>query len=597
VRRAHWLSRNCKSESVHAAIWTDTETDQVRRPDGIIEHRLRFGWAAFQRTRAAGQWTAPEWTRYETFAGFWDLVERKARPKSRLYLFAHNWAFDGPVLSAFEELPSRGWKLQQAVIDSPPVILTWRKGQATLKMLDTLNWWRMPLARVGESLGLPKLKMPAKRASKEAWDTYARNDVEIIRRVMLEWLSFLQAFDLGTFGPTLASQAIRAFRHRFMDHQILIDDSTKALQLARAALHGGRTEAFRLGRVRGPVHCLDVNSMYPAVMAEHSFPTALRMFAKQVSMRELARWLESYSVVALVQLETTRRRFAHVHNKRLVFPVGRLRLALTTPDLRDALEHGEVRAIECAAVYEQAPIFARFVAELYGLRMTAAARGEKVRTWLLKILMNSLYGKFAQRGEVWETVQQTPDKRIASWTEWDAVERVAYRFRQFGGQVQQRSVEPEAHDSHPAIAGHITAFARTRLWDLIETAGQGSVFYVDTDSLFVSHKGLARLQGSIDETRLGALKYESRHEWLRVFGAKDYATPDKRVTKGVKASATWLSSNVVSQEQWASLPGLLSSGQLGAPTTRRVEKRLARIYEKGVVEPGGRVSPLYLADW
>jgi DNA polymerase elongation subunit (family B) len=362
-------------------------------------------------------------------------------------------------------------------------------------------------------------------------------------------------------------------------------------------LHGGRTEVFRMGRVRGPVHCLDVNSMYPAVMATESFPTSLRLFARNVSIAELTRWLEAHAVVARCRLRTERRRFACVHKGRLVFPIGRLSLALTTPDLKDALEHGEVESVECAAVYDQAPIFARFVAELYSLRAKATAAREDVSSWLLKILMNSLYGKFAQRGEKWETIGQTKDRSVQSWVEWDVVGGQRYRFRQFGGAVQQRSVEPEGHDSHPAIAAHITAYARARLWSLIQLAGPAEVFYVDTDSLFVSHRGLSRLRPHLDSARLGALKYERRHEWLRVFGAKDYATPDKRVTKGVRASATWLAPNVVSQEQWSSLPGLLGSGQLKAPTTRNVVKTLRRVYEKGVVEIGGSVSPLDLRDW
>lgn len=597
MRRPHWLARNSHSESVHAALWVDTETDQVPIGDGAVEHHLRFGWACFQRTRKGNDWTEPEWTRFEDYGAFWDLVESKVRPKTRLFIFAHNWSFDGPVLSMFDQLPERGWRLVQAVIDGPPIILVWRKGSKTLKFLDTLNWWRMPLARIGESLSLPKLKMPGKRAGSAAWDRYARNDVEIIRRAVLEWLAFLDHYDLGTFGPTLASQAIRAFRHRFMAHDILIDDNAGALQLARESLHGGRTEAFRIGRVPGPVHCLDVNSMYPAVMADGLYPTTLRLFAKRVSLVELRRWLSSHAVVAMVQLETSRNRFAHVHNKRLVFPVGRIRTALTTPDLIDALKHGEIVRIESAAVYDQAPIFKGFVEQLYRLRQDAMHAGDNVRTWLLKILMNSLYGKFAQRGQKWETTAQTKDRSIASWREVDVESGRVFSWRRFAGQVQLRSVDPEALDSHPAIAAHITARARSLLWDLIQLAGPQEVLYVDTDSLWTTEQGRAALHGSEDPKRLGALKHEGCFQWFDVFGAKDYATPEKRAVKGVRTTATWRAPNVVEQEQWSSLAGLLAAGRLSAPVTRPVVKTLRRIYEKGDVHDDGAVSPLTLREW
>lgn len=597
MRQAHWLSSNSKSETVHAIIWTDTETRQVKRGKDTVAHKLRFGWGCFQRTRTGTDWTQPEWFRYTSYLEFWDWLESKLRPRVRLHVFAHNWSFDGPVLSAFSELPRRGWKLKLAVIESPPVMLTWRKETMTIRMLDTLNWWRMPLAKIGDSLGLPKLKMPDLKAGRKEWDAYAKNDVEIIRRAILEWLAFLQAYDLGNFGPTLASQALRAFRHRFMHHRILIDSNVHALRLARESLHGGRTEVFRMGRINQTVHVLDVNSMYPAVMREESFPTVLRLHARRISLGELKRWLASYAVVARVQLRTKRNRYAYVHNARLVFPVGKLRIVLTTPDLQDALKHGEIERVDEAAIYDQEPIFRRFVDDIYKLRREAMKRNEPVRVWLLKILMNSLYGKFAQRGEKWETVEQTEDDTITQWKELDCETGHVFSYRRFAGQVQIKTVDPESHDSHPSIASHITAYARTRLWELIQAAGPKEVFYCDTDSLFVSDAGFRRLRSRLDQSKLGSLKHEATYDWVEIFGAKDYRMPGKQVTKGVKASASWESPNVVLQEQWSSLAGLLESSDLSAPLTRVVRKTLHRIYAKGVVGKDGRVSPLTLSDW
>jgi DNA polymerase family B len=597
VRRAHWLSHNVNSESVHSAIWVDTETTPKTDKQGVTTHHLRFGWACYQRTRVSGDWTAEEWLRFTTREQFWNWLESKLRGKIRLHVFAHNWAFDAAVLGAFEILPRRGWVLRQAVIDSPPVILTWRKSGMTIRVLDTLNWWRMPLAAIGDSLDLPKLKMPGPKAGRRAWDIYARNDVEIIRRAVREWLAFLQAYDLGNFGPTLASQAIRAFRHRFMDHKILIDDDIEALQLARDALHGGRTEAFRIGRINGPVYCLDVNSMYPAVMADGEFPTVLRLHARNPTHEELNRWLESYCVVARVCLTTSRRRYAAVANDKLLFPIGRLRLALTTPDLRDAIAHGEVESIDEASVYERAPIFSRFVREIYALRQDAMGKGERVRVWLLKILLNSLYGKFAQRGEVWNTVEQTPDLTLGVWREIDLETGRVYSYRRFAGQVQLRAVQPESHDSHPAIAAHITAEARARLWQLMQVATEREVMYVDTDSLYVSQKGFDRLRLHIDPRKLGSLKHEATHEWMQIHGAKDYAYPGHVVCKGVRPKAAWIASNAAVQEQWSTLVGLLRRGDLGAPTTVSVTKVLHRVYEKGDVSADGAVSPFALRQW
>jgi hypothetical protein len=535
--------------------------------------------------------------RFEHALEFWTWVESLTRPQTRLYIFAHNWGFDAPVLSTFDMLPSLGWSLGAVVVESPPVILSWRKGNRVIEMLDTLNWWRVSLKSLGESIHAPKLKMPTKRASKKRWDIYCSNDVEVIRLSMLAWWEFLQRYDLGGFARTLAGQAMRTYRHRFMLHPILVDSNATATALARESYHGGRTECFRIGKVDGPVHVLDVNSMYPSVMKDNLYPTILRLFVRKATREELVRWLSSKAVVAKVDLETTSAQYAVVINHRLCFPVGKFTAVLTTPDLVSALRQGHIRGIREAAVYERQDIFSGFVHEMYQLRQDATDRGDDVSRFMLKILMNSLYGKFAQRGMVWDKVDVTPDNQIKTWVEhdWETGQNVSYR--QFAGIIQRLSREPEAFSSHPAIASHVTAFARRLLWNLISIAGARNVFYCDTDSLYVNDLGLSRLASHIDGKSLGKLKLEASHDWVVFHGAKDYQTPVGRKTKGVRANARWETANTVVQDQWTSLVGMLRQGQLSQPQTKTLSKTLSRRYSKGSVGRDGMVSPLRLTDW
>jgi hypothetical protein len=487
--------------------------------------------------------------------------------------------------------------MNRAVLESPPVILSWRREKSTLQILDTLNWWRMPLKKIGEAINAPKLEMPGSDSTVAEWDTYCKQDVEIIRNALHEWWRFLADNDLGGFAPTLASQALRSYRHRYMPCKILIDDNAEALALARGALHGGRTEAFRIGKLGGPINCLDVNSMYPAVMASEWYPARLLDVMRSPDHDELAEWCAAYCVVARVDLKLKRPRFAHVHNGRLMFPVGRITECLTTPDLIDALEHGEIERIHSAAVYEREKLFSAFVTDMYAHRMRHAAAGNKAETWRFKILMNSLYGKFAQRGERWEVTGQASDGVIELWVEIDAQTGVVRYFRKLAGSLQERVRDGESHDSHPAIAAHVTAYGRALLWTLLEKAGNANVFYVDTDSLYCSDRGAAKLADRVDSAALGALKLEGRHEQMIIHGAKDYVLDGKVVCKGVRSSAVWVKPNEVVQEQWSTLTGLIRVADLSAPRTRTVTKTLRRVYEKGAVDASGTVSPLTLSDW
>ncbi len=596
-RHPHFLKPNKSTELPSNAIFLDTETKPHPLGPLRIAHRLDFGWAAHQRTIRGGEWSQPSWGRFQTPSQLWDWAESKLRPRIKLYLFAHNWAFDGPVLDAFQQLPQRGWTLQQAVIDSPPVILTWRRDTSTLIMLDTLNWWRMSLAQIGESVSLPKLPFPPAAASTVEKDTYCRRDVEVIRRTMHSWWKLLADHDLGGFAPTLAGQSLRAFRHRFMRHQILIDSDGPSLELARASYHGGRVECYRIGRIEGPIHLFDVNSMYPHVMATRDYPTVVRTHCRNPSLDELDRWSRDYACVADVQIETDSPQYAVVRDGKLIFPVGRFSAKLTTPDIRAALDQGHAHGATEVSVYDKAPLFATFVREMYELRAQARDQGDDVGSWLVKILLNSLYGKFGQRGIKWNVIGKAPDDGVRTYLDVDVCEGITYKMRQFAGILQQQEETPESANSHPAIAAHITAYARRYLWDLMELAGRRNVLYCDTDSLYVTRAGSDRLAARVSPGELGALKREGTCDWLQIHGPKDYATPEKSKTKGVRAKATWLDSNTVEQEQWCSLVGLLGLGQLSEPVTMTIRKTLRREYTKGTVLPSGQVKPFRLEDW
>lgn len=591
------MRENKGCDSPQNIIVVDTETNPVKRDDQTIEHRLSFGWFAYSRTRKTGDWTAPEWGRFVTAESFWDAVEHRTRKKTRLFIFAHNWSFDAPVLDMFRILPARGWKLCKAVIECPPVILKWRKGDETLEVLDTLNWWRMPLAAIGSSLGIAKLPMPDRSASSEEWDTYCKRDVDVLFRTVRGWIDFLRTNDLGGFAPTIAGQALRAFRHRFMRHEILIDDNAAAINLARESYHGGRVECFRIGKIKGPIHVLDVTSMYPAVMRDMEYPTKLRLHCRRVSAFEISKWIKDYCVVARVRLNLKEPRYGILAGNRLIHPVGRVRAVLTTADIGSALANGEIAGIDEVAIYEKAPIFRAFVDECYEYRRKALQEDNYTDAWLFKWLLNSLYGKFGQRNDDWQTVAETPDLSPSTWIGYDYETGETEKYRRLGGVIQRRIAAREAYDSHPAIAAHVTAYGRALLWNLICAAGREKVVYCDTDSIYIAGDMATGIQSQVDATSLGKLKLEAIHPWMIIHGPKDYETPKGKTIKGVKARAEWLRPDTVRQEQWSSLKGLLRDNQLNAPLTVTRTKTLHRDYTKGTVGADGRVSPPVLKDW
>lgn len=597
ARFPHILRANKSGELPHLLAYVDTETVNVSSDPSFEKHVLNFGWVAFERTYGNGRWVKPKWFRFDTPEAFWLIVEGFLRPHTRLYVFAHNWSFDGPVLKIFHLLPPAGWKLTRAIIQSPPIILRWKKERNTIVCLDTLNWFKFSLAKLGDRVGIEKLPFPDDNATSEQWDTYCKRDVEVLQRTVRAWLSFIEDNDLGGFAPTLASQSFRAFRHRFMAHEIFFDDCEPALKLSRDSYHGGRVEAFRIGKIEGPIYCYDVNSMYPAVMQSNLYPIKLITRTIHADVKDIANWIDEGCVVARVKIETALPRYAHFTGEKLVFPIGKFITTLTTPELRVAIESDEVKDCEEMAVYEHADIFTPFVTELYSLRLKSKDEGDDVAVYLIKILMNALYGKFAQRGKVWETIGEADLDEMCMETVIDYPEGTVHERRKFAGICQELMKDEEGRESFPAIAAHVTAYARLKLWFLVLLAGRENVFYVDTDSLYVNTAGSDNIQHLVADRQMGALKLEKVSSSGEIFGAKDYIFDDVQRCKGIRQSARWIDDNRVEQEMWPHLQGLLRRKSLDAPLIISQEKCLKRVYDKGVVHSDGTVSPLFLSQW
>ena len=507
---------------------------------------------------------------------------------------SHNGAFDLPVLHAFTELPARGFALTSAVADAPPMILKWRRERCTIVYIDTLNIWRVPLKKLGESIGIAKLPMPVPTASKKAWDVYGKQDVEVIHRATLGWLKFLRANDLGGFSPTLASQAFKAYRHRFMPCRILIDGKPEAAELARESYLGGRCECFRIGAYSGDFYYLDVNSMYMAVMRAGQFPVKLLGVYGRPTFKELKKWLTHRAVICDCELHTDEPAYPIVQDDKLIFPVGRFRAVLSGPELAYALEQGHIVSMARASVYEQAAIFESFVDFTFAKRLEAQAAGNAMDDWFFKRMGNSLYGKFGQRGRRFEACDTADPNEVAVWSDIDLESGEVTHYRKFGGIVQEFINEGESRESLPAIAAFVTSYARMVLWQAIRQAGRDHCLYCDTDSLVVDRTGFDRLTDRIHATRLGAWKLERQLSEVTLHGPKDYIFDGEKKVKGVRHNAQWLTESLISQDYFVGFKGLLRSGSLDAPIVFKIEKHLGRIYSKGTVTKQGKVLPLRL---
>jgi len=595
-RRAHFLPGNKSSETPQHCIWVDTETLPTKVDDDTEAHYLDFGMACYRRRTDNGAWSAPDWFTFKTREEFWEWTISKTRNKTRLYIFAHNGAFDLPVLAAFTQLPERGYTISKAICDAPPIDITWRNDKRTIRFVDTLNIWRMSLAQIGESVGLRKLRMPEQHEHPARHLAYCRRDVKVIMQACIKWFAFLVDNDLGGFRSTLASQAFSSYRHRFMQHQIGIHNNAEALTLERMSYVGGRTECFRLGKYEGEFYYIDVNSMYPSVMKGNLYPSKLVRWSSNVVVADLARWRDEFAVIGEVTLDTDQADYPIIHNGRLVFPVGRFRTALAGPELYQAYDAGHVVELHQAAIYRSEELFTDYVDYVYGQRVDARSRGDVVNAYNFKILANSLYGKFGQRGRRFEKVGDCDPNTIAIEESYDADSGEFSTVRYFGGIVQEWISEDEAFNSFPAIAAFVTSYARRVLSTAINLADRSNCYYCDTDSLVVNRQGWERICHLVDQDLLGAWSLDRILEAITLHGPKDYVFDGDMKVKGVRKDATWVDDSTVEQDLFVGFRGLVRRASLDAPLVTRIRKKQRRVYLKGSPSANGVVLPLEIGD-
>ena len=593
-RPAHILKREKTLAIPRYYIFFDTETKQNVKSDKSIQQNLELGWACHYVRAYARHIEQHEWIYFESAVTFWDFVFRCVQPKQRTWIIARNIVFDFTVVQGWHFLHEAGYKLKFFHNNGVSVIVTVTKGSRSVVFLDSMNWFTESLAETGKRIGIPKMEIDFTTCTKEYKSRYCRNDVLIELENFKLFIKFLEQNAISRLCYTKASTAMAAYLLRHYHTPIYIHNNAEAVKLERDSYRGGRCECFYLGTLNHEnYYIVDVNSLYPFVMSGNQYPVKYAEIKHGTSVDNLAETCKDASVIAKVQVETQEPVYA-VKGNRTIFPIGVFDTVLTTPELKYALEHNHIKQVFDYVVYEQAEIFTSYVKTMYALRKDFASAGVREYEQLCKVMLNSLYGKFGQKAELWTKIgdcPNEPDREEMLFTDTSPHVR---RLRYLLGQLFELTGYTEAFNSFPAISSHVTAYARMYLWHLMVVCGTGNYYYCDTDSLIVNEQGLENLSDYRDDTELGKLKLVETTSVLVINGLKDYITDSKTVIKGIRKNAIKISDTLYRQEQWPSFRGTLKSNDANVYVVKSIVKQLKRDYQKGIVTASGVITPLCL---
>jgi len=400
---------------------------------------------------------------------------------------SHNLEYDLPNLMKFCD-----FMYVDEIIKAPLMMQVTLIGTKHI-LMNSLSYFKGSVKQMGQLIGLKKLEGKKKSALNKA---YAIRDAEIVYRYMTMFQKRLVT-QLGVpLSLSIGSIAMNVFRNRFMDRNEQATYNNP--RLVSDAYYGGRVEVFYRGVTTEKVYVCDINSSYPNVMKNYSYPDTQFLEKSRLKTHKFGVGKFKVSVPDGIYTPVLPVKSA---SGRLFFPVGEFEGHWTYAEIRKAIEQGAKVLKEYDGVGTNASVdpFREFITYFYEMRLKCKDQisklekkhGKKVYTLteyleakfeseLLKNIMNNLYGKWCQhkartkmsRRPIPESVLETTlgpyeEKRIGSFWEY----------------VQTESKAPKTANFLWGL--HVTAHARLELVRHLETVVKngGTLLYCDTDSI------------------------------------------------------------------------------------------------------------------
>jgi hypothetical protein len=569
-RTPHWIKGNSTERMPARWIVADTEAHRVAAVDGECQ-TLRCAAAVRWRTDLK----STEQRELATFTDqleFWRWVTDWTHTHGRTVCWFHNASYDLGLSDAFTCLPALGWELVWCNLDRDVSVVTWRGPGGTLVIADTFTWTAQSLEKLAPLTGIRKPPLPDDDDSLEAWLHRCTQDVLITEEVVRQLLTFIRDQHLGNWQPSGAGMGHTAWRHRFMDHKVLVHDDALALDAEREAMHAGRAEAWWHGPARGgPFTEWDMHMSYTRVAAECDLPAKLWSYDRRPS-RKVHQWaLEHFRVLARVQVTTDVPVVPARINDRVCWPIGTFTTTLWDTELELLTENGGRYEVTEQWRYTRKPVlrsWAQWSIAMCGL--DSPAIHPIARTWV-KHQSRAVIGRMGLRTPTWEEFSRNwlPYSGISYLT--DPAAGTTRRLMHVGSKVFAESDRTEAQQSVPQITSWVMAEARARLWRATQAAGQCNVVHVDTDSLITSAAGDPLIAAAAAAGLPGSWRPKDSFRRLELIGPRHYYGGDRRQVPGVPRSAVALPGGGFRGEVWDSLARSLTDGDRGVIRVRNRE--------------------------
>lgn len=490
---------------------------------------------------------------FDSAIDLWRWIDSFTRKETRTVVWAHNLGHDVRITSAMTILPTLGYEMEWCNLSSNVSVMVWHSDHGTLVLADTFTWVPLPAAAMATDVGLSKLKMPPGNATDEVWAPYCMRDAQIVYRVVRDLTAFIKSEHLGNWQPTGAGMAYSMWRHRFMDHKVLVHDDEGALSAERKAMHTGRAEAWRHGEIWDDKWTeVDMRNAYLTIARECELPRKLLYHSGAITNGQLTSLNKTLRVLGRCEVTTDVPVVPFHNGERTLWPVGKFTSWLWDTEIECAIRYGAQVRIREIYTYARAPILAKWADWLTSiLRDKDSQISPIVRTWL-KHTSRAFIGRLSLKTPSWESfgANITGETGISFILDCETGQKS--RLMHVGNRTYIEMESRESRDSVPMVTSWIMAECRVRLWDAMNAAGLDHLAHVDTDSLIVDAAGLAALTQALRGALADAWQVKGAWSRLAVYGPRHYYRGRQRVISGVPLKADEVAPGQFEGEKWAS---------------------------------------------
>ena len=459
-----------------------------------------------------GVYDGAKYRPYRTITEFLDAQLTKANHGRWFYAHAGGLA---DMLFVLQRLVSRSeYQVEASFSGSSAIIVNVRRGRNKWTFVDSLWLFGTALRNVAKWIGMEKGHIDFETNNWRELVEYNELDCVILWKAIDAFETALISIG-GELMMTLASCAMRLFRRKFLKREI---HTVPEVNLAaRSAYFGSRVEVFNRHASDG--YYYDINSSFPYAMTQPSPGNVIAMNRK-VPTHEDALYM------AEVEVEVKDDYFPPLpyrHDGSVFFPTGKWSGWFNQVDLQ-LLEECGGRILRFGRVIHFEPFtdLADYATTLYEKRRTGTTDFEKT---VYKLLLNSLYGKFAENTSKQQLLINPPYTTCPHYPAHppkldDPRESACMTQLMPGIWLLENEVEIP-HECVP-ISAQITARARANLYHHMKQCD--TFHYCDTDGFATNRPDLPV------GDKLGELKLEL------VFKDAEFVSPKVyRIDKKVKA--------------------------------------------------------------